>query len=126
MLGGNFTCGGILADQRRRAKERREKTTPAVRADEYPDPAKFWEKFRQEFERCPDKPRRIAFLIRQFEEVSSLQNPGGLSIVANLPFSGVLPSTDCPSQHPISVLLAAEGDDAVEPLSWSAWKRTTG
>ena len=115
-LSGDFSCGGILADQRRRAHERREKTTPAVRAGEYPDPAKFWEKFRQELERCPDKAHRIAFLIRQFEEVSSLQNAWGLSFVANMPFSGFFPSVDCHSPHPISALLAAEGDDAVEPL----------
>jgi hypothetical protein len=116
MLCGDFGCGGILADQRRRARERREKTGPAVRADEYPDPAEFWEKFHQELDRCPDKAQRIAFLIRQFEEVSSLQEPGGLPIVANVLFSGALPSPDDPSQHPISVLLAAQGDDAVEPL----------
>ena len=116
VLSGEFDCVGILADQRRRARERRQKDTPAVRAGEYPDPAKFWEKFRQELDRCPDGARRIALLIRQLEEVSSKQDPGGVCIAASGSFSGVLPNMEDPSQHPISHLLAAEGDDAVEPL----------
>lgn len=115
-LGGDFDCGGLLADQRRRAQQRREKRTPAVRAGECPDPAEFWAKFRQEFDRCPDKAHRIAFLIRQFEEVSSLQELWCLSIVTNVSFSGIIRGGDSFSQQPISLLLAAEGDDAVEPL----------
>jgi len=110
--------GGILTDQRRRAKDRRQKAGPAVRADEYPDPAKFWERFRHQLDRCPDRSHRIAFLIRQMEEVSSHEDPGNLLITTSQGmFSGVIPMVDHdPAKHPIPLLLAAEGDDAVEPL----------
>ena len=97
----------ILADQRRRARERAAKIGPAVRVSEYPNPAKFWEKFRQEFDQCPDKTCRIAFLIRELEEASPLK-------AGTLPMYGGNSTTQ--NADAIALLLVAEGDDAVEPL----------
>ncbi len=104
ILNGNIDDLSIVADQRRRARERKTQTAPAVRADEYRDPAKFWAKFRQELDQCPDKAHRIAFLIRELEEVSA-PGAGCLAMWGNSSMQDTIP-----------LLLAAEGDEAVEPL----------
>lgn len=75
---------GLLADQERRAKE-----PECERVLDAP-------------EKCPDKAKRIAALIRDLEEVSSRQwgQPGGVNVAGD----------------PIVKALVEEGEDAVEPL----------
>ena len=85
----------LLADQERRAKEPRRLPVVAAGAEKY-----------------PDKPARIAALVKDLQEVAVTQmmQPGGLD-----PFI----------QDPTAAALVAEGADAVEPLL-QAWERDGG
>ncbi|MGO8749239.1 MAG: hypothetical protein ACLQNE_25040 [Thermoguttaceae bacterium] len=85
----------LLADQQRRAKERRQETAPPVLSGDYPDMQSttvlgFSVALGKEIRRYSDKARRIDLLIRELEEITSDNSP--------------------------TVLVTTEGEDAVEPL----------
>ena len=58
----------LLADQRRRAEDRRRKTGPVVYIADYDDTAQFWLAFQQRLSRCRDKTERVALMVRELEE----------------------------------------------------------
>jgi hypothetical protein len=90
----------LLFDQRRRAKDRLQKSAPPVQAGDYSAPEKFWPALGQQVDHCPDKSHRVALLIRQLEEVAFAQWSNGGWLL----------------EHPMVSLLADEGEEAVEPL----------
>ncbi len=88
-------AGELLADQWRRARERRQGTAPPVLSGDYPESEsstvlEFSVALGKEIARCSDKNRRVDLLVRELEEITSDNSP--------------------------AVFVVNEGDDAVEPL----------
>ena len=94
----------LLADQRRRAKDRRQGIGPPVLAGDYADEEEFHHALRKRLAACPDRAHRIALLIQQFEEEQLEQEHYFRS------------SGGCDGSPLTALLLCGEGEATVEPL----------
>ena len=86
----------LLADQERRARDRKAGTSPAATIAICGDAFRLWETLRGRLDRCPDKAARVALLIQHLEEACDplQENDGNL----------------------LAKMLVEEGDAAVEPI----------
>lgn len=96
----------LLADQQRRAEDRRRGNAPPVLCGDYADPEPFSLALAKELNRCPDKSHRIALLIRELEEESPatcVNPPAGYGCRSG-------------SGNTLVAFLVNEGEESVEPL----------
>ena len=96
----------LLADQRRRAEERKKGTQPPVLSGQYHDPEPFFEAITKRVGQFPDKKHRITFLLHELEEAS--QDTFGLVASSS---GAIYAGCDI-----FVSLLIEQGEDAVEPL----------
>jgi hypothetical protein len=62
----------LLADQRRRSRQRRQGTAPPVMAIDYPDGNDFEMALCHQMHHCKDKAQRMAVLIAELEEIADI------------------------------------------------------
>ena len=96
----------LLAEQQRRAKDRRQGVAPPVLSGDHADQVTFALALAKELSRCPEKARRIDLLMRKLGEESlgsCVESPVG---------------DPCSFQggNTVVAFLANEGEDSVEPL----------